>query len=921
MTASDLLRFCLLGLGPGAVYALLAIGVVVVYRGSGVVNFASSGFALVGAAVFFGLRDTAIGTVGAICVAIAVGALLGAVVQLAILRPMRRASPLARVVATLGVLAAIEQAAIQHYGAASQYVPAFLPSRGVKISSGVIIGMDRLVLLAIAVGLTAVLWAVYRFTALGIATTAVAENTRAAAALGWSPNIIATANWAMGGALGGAAGVLLAPLLGFAPGVFAVTIVPALAAAVVGQFRSFPIAVAAALAIGIMESESTLLQTKHPSAVLGVLPTYGLSDAVPFLVIILYMVVRGRALPLRGQFADRLPRLGSGIPRPRALLIAIVAVIATVFLFGTGWSSAISLSATIGFIALSVVVVTGYAGQLSLAQYSLAGLAALFSGRLADAGHLPFALSVVVGVVATVAVGLIVALPAVRVRGVNLAVITLGLGAVINSVILGNPSYTGGAIRGTRVPDPSLFGLDIQSVKHPARWAIFCIVLFVLASLMLSNIRRGRSGRRLIAIRDNERAAASLGVNVMASKLYAFAVGAGLAGVGGALLAFRNTSVDYTQYDLSQSIQVVLLAVIGSIGFILGAIVAGAGTIGGAVQYVLNQYWSSQGWLPFILAVLFLVAVVVHPDGMVERFASFLNELWGRARGKRSPRAGAVESSSAPPVLPAVRVRPMRLEVRDLGVRFSGVVALDGVSFTVEPGEVLGLIGPNGAGKTTIIDAVTGFVTAQTGEILLDGRSVAGERASTRARRGLARSFQSLELFEDLSVADNLRVATDDRRWAHWFRDLLWPRRQELSPMALAVVHEFGLDDALDKRVTELPYAQRRIVAIARAIVGLPSVVLLDEPAAGLDAASREELVALIRRVSSEWGMAVLLVEHDVEMVMMTCDRVMALHFGRELTTGSPELVRRHASVVAAYLGVSEDCDAVAATRSSDHAS
>ncbi|HXC76669.1 MAG TPA: branched-chain amino acid ABC transporter ATP-binding protein/permease, partial [Candidatus Acidoferrum sp.] len=611
------------------------------------------------------------------------------------------------------------------------------------------------------------------------------------------------------------------------------------------------------------------------------------------------------------HFADRLPRLGAGVGRPRVVGVVSVTAVVTLYLFGAGWSAAMSLSATVGLIALSVVVVTGYAGQLSLAQYSLAGLAALFSSRLADAAHVPFLIAVVIAVAATSVVGLIVALPAVRVRGVNLAVVTLGLGAVINSVFLANPSFTGGAIRGTRVPDPSVFGVNIQSVEHPERWAIFCIALFVIGSLVLSNVRRGRSGRRLIAIRDNERAAASLGVNVVASKLYAFAVGAGLAGVGGTLLAFRNSSVDFTQYDLSQSIQIILLAVIGSVGFVLGAIVAGTGALGGAVQYILNQYWNSRGWLPFILAMLFLVAVVIHPDGVAERFTALFNAAWRRVVGTRGSSAEDEFPEDAPTRLPEVQVQPMTLEVRDLSVHFSGVVALDHVNFEVRPGEVLGLIGPNGAGKTTLIDAVTGFLTEYQGQVLLDGKSINHDRAFARARHGIARSFQSLELFEDLSVADNLRVATDDRRWFHWFRDLVWPRNQELSPIARAVVREFRLDRALDKQVNQLPYAQRRMVAIARAVIGIPSVVLLDEPAAGLDATSRQELVALIRRLSTDWGMAVLLVEHDVDMVMSTCDRVMALNFGRELTTGAPEQVRRDPTVVAAYLGASENRESV----------
>ena len=894
---SDLLRFSLLGLGPGAVYALLAVGIVVVYRGSGVVNFGAGGFALIGAAAFLELRPH-VGTGVAIAASIVIGAATATLVQVLILSRMHKASPLARVVATLGVLAAVDQGALRRYGSGSRYVESYLPQGSVRFTHDTVIGQDRLVILAITLLLTAALWALYRFTALGFATTAVAENTRAAASLGWSPGVVAAANWAIGGALAAAAGVLLAPLLGFAPGVFTLTVVPALAASVVAGFRSFPLALGAALLIGILESISTYAQTKHPGRVLGILPTFGLAGAVPLLVIMAFMLVRGRALPIRGHLADRLPRLGSGVPRPRMIVVATAVTFGSLFL-GASWAASVAVSATVGIIVLSVIVVTGYAGQVSLAQYALAGIGGLFSARMADAWGLPFLVAAPLGIAGAALVGLLVALPAVRVRGVNLAVLTFGLAVVINSVVLANPDFTGGAIRGTRVDDPTLLGLNVQSVAHPQRWATLCLVLFVVAALLVANIRRGRSGRRLIAIRDNERAAASLGVNVTGSKLYAFGLGAALAGLGGVLLVFRNTSADFTQFDPQQSVTVILLAVIGSVGFVTGAVVAGTGAVGASVQELLSNFWNSQGWLPLILALLFLVAIVVHPDGVAERFSGLLRR---RTTAPDVPPA-RIRKGSAPPE----RVTPMTLEVEGLGVRFGGVVALDNVSFRVQPGEVLGLIGPNGAGKTTIIDAVTGFLPDHTGKVLLGGRPVDGLSPSSRARSGMTRSFQSVELFEDLTVADNLRVATDDGARRHLLRDLLWPTEQRLTPMALAVIESVGLDAVLDLLPEGISYAQRRTAAIARAVARGPSVLLLDEPAAGLDSESRRDLEVLVRHLADDWGMAVLLIEHDVDLVMRACDRVMALQFGKEVITGLPSEVRANREVIESYLGSAED--------------
>ncbi len=222
------------------------------------------------------------------------------------------------------------------------------------------------------------------------------------------------------------------------------------------------------------------------------------------------------------------------------------------------------------------------------------------------------------------------------------------------------------------------------------------------------------------------------------------------------------------------------------------------------------------------------------------------------------------------------------LAIEGLTVRFGSVVAVNDVSMEVRPGEVVGLIGPNGAGKTTLIDAVTGFVEASEGSISLDDRRIDGLNATRRARMGLRRSFQSLELFEDVSVEENIRAGSDQRasKWS-WVTDLFWPGRHDLPPTAVAAVHEFELEPHLDKTPEELPYGRRRLVGIARTVAAGPSVVLLDEPAAGLDETESAELARLIRRLADERNMAVLLVEHDVGLVMSTCDRVVVIDFGQ----------------------------------------
>jgi sulfate-transporting ATPase len=919
---SNVLHFLVLGLGPGALYAVLALGVVLIYRGSGVVNFGLGGFALVGAAVYMELQDTSIGKSGAAVIAVLASACLGVIIQLFILHPMRHASPLARIVATLGVAAALDLGGKQVYGDTTLTVPGFLPTRAVQIGS-VVAGVDRIWILGIAIMVTAGLWALYRFSRFGIATTAIAENPRASASLGWSPRVLALLNWGFGGAVAGFAGVLLVPLIGFSPDGFSLLVVPALAAAVLATFRSFELALVSGLVIGVLESESILLHINHPQAVFGILPTVGLDSVVPFVVVLVVLLVRGRPLPLRGELTDRLPALGNPIPRWPVLIVFFVLVALSVFGFTESWAGAVTFSAVIALIELSVVVITGYAGQLSLAQFGLAGVGALVSSRLADAGGLGFILSALIGVAVAVIVGLIFAIPAARVRGINLAVITLSLGVVITNTVLANTDWNGGAVRGTVVPAPTIAGLDLSSVDHPARWAMLCLIVLTLCCLGVSNLRRGRSGRRLVAVRDNERAAASLGVGVVTAKLYAFGIGAGLAGLAGVLLAFQYPNVDFSEYSPLQSIQVVLLSVIGGLGYVVGAIVAGAGTTGGVVENFINQFADTAGWFGFVLSVLFLVAVVVHPDGIVERFSALFwracraltSRLGLRARadgagGSPSPGdiSGLANGAAACGLVTrahgqSLKVRAKTLEVRDLTVHFGGVVALDKVSFEVIAGTTLGLIGPNGAGKTTLVDAVCGFLPRYGGQVLLAGSRIDRLSAHRRARLGLARSFQSLELFDDLTIADNLRIAADQGRRRDFVFDVFMPRHQPLPKVALAACEAFGLLGVLDKRPGELAYAERRAAAIARSVAAEPSVLLLDEPAAGLDPQARRQLEQLIRMLAESFGMAVVLIEHDVGMIMRTCDEVVALNFGRPFSRGTPEQVRRDPQLVQAYLG------------------
>ncbi|HXZ02917.1 MAG TPA: branched-chain amino acid ABC transporter ATP-binding protein/permease [Stellaceae bacterium] len=537
----------------------------------------------------------------------------------------------------------------------------------------------------------------------------------------------------------------------------------------------------------------------------------------------------------------------------------------------------VCLTAMVG-VGLNVLL--GLTGQVSLGHVGFYALGAYATAILTTRYGVDFWLALPIAGAVAGALGVALALPALRVAGPYLAMVTIAFGFIVQNAAIEWRSLTGGANGLMNIPPPMLLG-HAFAIKDTA---ILALVLAALLLALFHLLREGAWGRAMRAVRASEAAAQSLGLNLVAVRITAFALSAAAAGLAGAVFAPLSGFIGPSSFTFFQSILFLLVVIIGGAGTTAGPLV---GAIVVVLLPQLGARFAEYQLLCFGAALLLVLWLA--PEGIVGAVARRL---------PRAPRAAATA-----PAGDGLRGESGRdLVAEALTVAFGGIRAVADVSFRAKAGKITSLIGPNGAGKSTLLNLLSGFCRPKAGAVWLGAQALAGLPPHKVARAGIARTFQTSRLFAELSVLDNVAVALRGPRLGGLFPVVSGRGAAEERRRAESLLRFVGYDGPSDRAAADLAHVDRRLVEIARALATRPAVLLLDEPAAGLGEADTRRLAAQLRRIAAA-GIAVVLVEHDMGLVMELSDRVVVLDAGRCIAAGPPAAVQSDPVVIKAYLG------------------
>jgi len=1002
-------------------YIIFALGIVVIFRASRVLNLAHGAMAAAPAYVYFQLSTRwHLPVLVSLVLGVASGALLGYVVERAFVRPLQRISPTAQTVGTVAAFGLIVALIAKTFGTLALQPKPVFSNDAVPVGSAILRG-GAIGLFAVGLVVAGLLYSLFRFTDLGLAMRAAADNRRAASLMGVDPQRTTTVAWMLGGGTAALAGILLGAATNLEPYTLSFQALPAFVTVLIGGLESM---LGALVGGGIVGAAIGLVP---------ILPFVGKSAGAPQLML---MLLAFAVMILRGQrFAGsdvRAEGIGAGAgpiggrrrlsPFQRlwrgdviALVIgAVIAFPALPFVTSNLVGDA-NRALEYALVGISLVMLIGLVGQISLAQASFVGIGAFITGILIDRGHVPFPANTPIAAAAAGLAAAVLGMVALRVRGLYLAVATL-IFAWMCEAYLFHQSWMVGQGGSTAFVVPAVgpatgFPHFDFSDRRTFYYVALAAVVAVTAAVTL--LRRSKTGRAFFAVRGSEVAAASLGVNVVRYKLLAFGISGVVAGIAGNLLAANAGTVDTSAFTVTVSLFYLSIAVVGGLTSTGGAIAAGI--LFAALNEVFYQVEALAGFLDVVSSGLLIVVLLAYPGGLaaipntaarfLRRLAPLAQSVAARterprtvmvrvvggatqravtaitptpgARGRPSiaaegtaavsSDASSVGSDRVAPVSPRERLglllagrrgddatravpvhvvdgtgadsvaapepalhlselladatldeasrTPLQREEREVllgadGVcmRFGGLLAVDDVSMTVREGEIAGLIGPNGAGKTTTFNCISGLLVPTAGRVTLFGKDVTRTPVHERARMGLGRTFQVIQLFPQLTVFDNLLVATHGSNPTNVLDHLVVSVRalraeRSARDWVRQVITLLDLEAVADRPVAGLPFGMLRMVELARALVTGARLIMLDEPASGLDNTETQRLADLLLSLRGALGLTLLLIEHDVKMVTSVSDYMYVLDRGRLLAEGTPREVQSNREVIAAYLG------------------
>ncbi|GAB3836773.1 ATP-binding cassette domain-containing protein [Dactylosporangium cerinum] len=554
----------------------------------------------------------------------------------------------------------------------------------------------------------------------------------------------------------------------------------------------------------------------------------------------------------------------------------------------------IDVTLIFALLAIGLGLAMGIAGQVNLAQVAFFGVGAYTVAILTTNAGFGFWSAALLALVATAVTGLVVGTPALRVQSHYLGIVTLGLALAFTNWVT-NAEISGGAEGINAIPVPELPGVDLSS-----EYLFYYLELIVFAIALAFGLFVVRTplGRRMRAMRDDPLAAGSVGVEVPMVRMTAFLLASVYGGTAGVLYAGLVRYVAPESFSIANMFLLLAMVIIGGRQSLLGC-VAGAVMLS-LLRELLVDY---PTYAQVAYGSVVVLVVVFAPTGL----AGLPKRLWERfVRGGGGPRQELRPFEPYAATEVSEREGPL-LEIVGISKQFKGLRALDEVSLAVGSGEIRGIVGPNGSGKTTLFNVVTGLYKATTGRVVFDGRTVSGASPYRLAQAGMARTFQNLRLFTALSVRENILVALDQTRTRSIWQYLLWPvgvwrRDRALRVGGDALLARFGLTDFADALPGALPYGTQRRVEIARAMAQRPKLLLLDEPAAGLNGEEVRQLSEIVRSIRDS-GVTVVLIEHNMGLVMSLCERVTVLASGRIIADGTPAEVAAAPQVIEAYLG------------------